>query len=658
MLKKSELNSRHAVFIIKVSACFLGLLIGSFIFAPNVSMQNGTGKASANKAVVISNKMMANYRPTPEPPRTIVRGRVFYADTGKPVKRASLMFIPEDLAGGRGMSPSGLTDGEGNFQIKGVSAGTYYAIINAPGVYSPLAFYDFSVTQNRGSEREALKKAFEGFEQILVDGVTETFVQIPARRGGAISGRVVYEDGDAAIGVKVEVLRKVEGKFMSSIPNFLSIAMMGSGGGVFQTDDRGVYRFPGLPPGDYIVKVSEIVSHSENNERNYYDPFAGVLNAKSFLTVFYPDVYDAKSAQLISVAQGQEISEINLTLPSRSLYKIEGKTIARKDGAPVKARISIKRKNQEEIFSIFDEFGGMRQAASTDETGNWKFKELPKGTYVLTVEPINEDGDYSSYRGYSMNANTMSGNTARNTPPKPRLAKRIYEITIEDKDLSEILVDLGYGATVSGTVETENSEQMPASVNVIASRQNGEVSSSATVYNGLDEDSSRPQKTVHDFKIENVVEGKTEFYVSIGDENFYVKSATLNGTDLLAGSIELKDGESLRNVKIVLSKEVGTLKGLVLDEAKSPVKKAEFTLVPVDAAKRKNSSFYRRVTTNEDGEFEIKAAPFEYAIIFFGDKSALKPEELDRWLDEAVKDARKVTVKAGETEKVSLTAPK
>jgi len=200
---------------------------------------------------------------------------------------------------------------------------------------------------------------------------------------------------------------------------------------------------------------------------------------------------------------------------------------------------------------------------------------------------------------------------------------------------------------------------MPTSVNIIAVQYDYGTDSSAVVSNAPDKENPQPQKINHDFKIENVVEGKTEFYISVSDDSYYVKSATLGGTDLLAGAIELKEGENLRNVQIVLSKGVGTLKGIVLDEAKSPIKKAEFSLVPVDALKRKNATFSRRVTADENGEFEIKAPPFEYAIIFYGkDRLAMKGDELDRWLEQAVKEARKVTIKTNETEKITLNPPK
>jgi len=306
-----------------------------------------------------------------------------------------------------------------------------------------------------------------------------------------------------------------------------------------------------------------------------------------------------------------------------------------------------------------------QQNNQSDEQGNWSFKELPKGTYQLVVEPPYIGSYQDDPEAYMNNPEARISNQNRNpnASPKPKLAKKIQEITIEDKNLAEIVVELGYGATVSGSVTTENSREMPSSVNIILSRDE-DVSSSATVYNGAEKNmsgasNSQPQKTIHDFKIEGVMEGKTKLLVFAGDDDFYVKSAMLNGTDLLANPLELKEGDNLRNLQIVLAKGVGTLKGKVLDGDKQPVKKASFLLVPTDAARRKNPSFIKAVTTDDNGEFEVKAAPFEYAIVFNAKEYAAKSgDELDRRLSEAVKDAGKVTLKANEIEKISLTLPK
>ena len=660
MSKQIVINARHQLFLLKVSACFLGLLLGSFVLAPKVSMQE-------EPEVVMSNSMMnGNYRPTPEPPKSTVRGRVFYEDTGRAVRRASIMLMGKNAAGGGGGREfSGLTDNNGFFQIKNVYAGTYYAFVNAPGVVSPLAFADLSKSKDAG-----LEEAVQGFQPIVVSGAGDIDVQVPARRGGAISGRIMYADGDAVIGVKVEILRKVENRFVSVIPNFSSIVslMMGGGGGGFQTDDRGFYRFAGLPAGEYIVKVTENVSHGDKSSRGY-DPFGEtIFGSSSFLTMFYPDVFTTEKAQTVSIVAGQEQMEINITIPDRDLFAVEGKIVAGKDKSPIKnARIYLKRSG-DNVASIFDELSKRQQNNQSDEQGNWSFKELPKGTYKLVVEPPYVGSYEDDPEAYMNNPGAYTGNQNRNpnAPSKPKLAKKIQEITLDDKNLSEIVVELGYGATVSGSVTTENSREMPPNVSIVLSQdEEDDIKSSATIYNAADGEmrvgtnSSKPQKTNYDFKIESVMPGKTQFTVAVGDDDFYVKSAMMGGMDLLTSPLELKEGEMVKNVQIVLSKAVGTLKGKVTDDANQPVKGAAFILVPTDAAKRKNKSFYRGVTTNENGEFELKAAPFEYAIFFsVKDLSSKKGEELDRWLEAAIKDAKKVTVRTNETEKVSLTLPK
>ena len=77
--------------------------------------------------------------------------------------------------------------------------------------------------------------------------------------------------------------------------------------------------------------------------------------------------------------------------------------------------------------------------------------------------------------------------------------------------------------------------------------------------------------------------------------------------------------------------------------------------MPVDAARRRNSSLYRIVRTDKSGEFETKLAPGEYAVVMFDERAAAKnPEEFLKWLDQAIKDAQKVTIEAGRTELVSI----
>lgn len=648
MSKKSALSSRQQLFFIKTISCFAGLIFGSLLLSPTAQMQDEPVVTVANTAVV----MNGNYRP--EPPKSTLRGRVYYEDTGRAVKRTSIMLMGK----GGGRELAALTDGSGNFELKNVPAGTYFAFVNAPGVVSPIAFADLSKAM-----RDGFEEAVEGFPPIVVEGGGEINVEIPARRGGAISGRVMYPDGDPAIGIKVEIMRKVKDKYVSVIPGFSAIFSMMGGGG-FQTDDRGVYRFAGLPNGEYVVKVTENVSHGEGKERGYA-PFESMFGTTSMLSIFYQDALDTEKAQKINVVAGQELSEINIYIPERSLFNVEGRVINAKDKQPLKnVSISIK-KNGENDVSLFSDFGKRSQGSSSDEQGNWKFKELPKGTYTMTIEPSNYPYEYNE-DGYMISGN-MNSNRPQNTPPKPKLAKKTQEIVIDDKNLSEIIVELGYGATVSGTIRMDNNGTMPNNVKISATQEDSEITSSTTVYNYSYDapyaaNMSRngaPPKPNHDFKMEGVATGKTIFSLEFNDDDFYVKSAILNGVDLLTNPLELKEGEIVRNIQFIVSKNVGTLKGTILDENKQPAKGTQIVLVPTETAKRKNPNFRRFGFSKENGEFEVKAAPMEYAVIFVNkDFSEKTGEDADRWLEETIKNAAKVTLKPGETEKISLTSPK
>ena len=55
MSKQIELNSRQYLFLLKVAACFLGLLLGSFVLAPEASMQDEEiSTNNMNVAVVVN----------------------------------------------------------------------------------------------------------------------------------------------------------------------------------------------------------------------------------------------------------------------------------------------------------------------------------------------------------------------------------------------------------------------------------------------------------------------------------------------------------------------------------------------------------------------------------------------------------------------------
>jgi hypothetical protein len=654
MSKQIESNSHYCFFLVKSAACVFSLLFGFFILAPTVSMQDDEDAAPMTNTNM---RMMANYKATPEPPKSSVRGRVIYADTGRAVRRAGLLLMSAKGTGG-GKESAGLTNERGEFEIKDVTAGRYYISVSTPGVLTP--FSSLTNFQKMGmQDSSTMADVAKDFQEIIVNGINDTDVTVVAKRGAAITGRIMYADGEAAIGVRVEVLRKKDGQYNAVVPNLTEIfgAIFGGAGGL-KTDDRGVFRVAGLPAGDYLVRVVENVSHGEkgSNRDDEFMVMSG-FNPGSMVTTYYPNTDDMKKAETIKIEIGQEQSEINITIPERTLHNFSGTVINKATREPLKnANVSLKR--QDKVNSLFSSMrGDFGSKNETDEKGRWNYKELPAGKYILIVQPPH--------------VNESSGEKNTPKPKTQKLSSYEKEIIIGEKDTSDLIVELGYGAIVSGKVTVENGQNLPAQTIVSIIEEKGKTSESDSLGGVTYDDDSRPKTTPKksaDFKIDGLPNGKFYFNISAGSvygenekkEEFYVKSILYAGKNITDAMLEVKEGEELKDVQIVLSKDVGKIKGKVINSDKTPAVGAKINFVSIDKQKWGSFNSTLSASTDAEGDFEISGAPGEYFIFFLKDEDFNEQEggniaeNRRSWLEKKSKDAKKVILKAKETEKVTL----
>ncbi len=620
------------------------------------------------EAVVVSNavngnmRMNGNYQPSPAPPKSTIRGRVIYADSGRAVRRAGLMLLPaKGLAGGgSGRDNAGLTNERGEFEIRNVAEGRYFVSINAPGIVTPFSSLTNLEKIEAGQKNPDMADVARDFQEVVVNGVTDVDIIVAARRGAAISGRIMYADGDAAIGVRVEILRKKQGQYSAVMPNITEIfgAMFGASGGL-KTDDRGAFRIAGLPAGEYTVRVVENVSHNDQTRgRDNEMMMLTGFNPTSLVSTYYPNTNDVTKAEAVKIELGQESPEINITIPERMLHTISGIAVNKTTKQPLKdARVSIKSDdNVNSLFGNLQEFGTKNQ---TDEQGRWIFKDLPAGKYTVTVQP--------PYNYEGMDAKNPQ------KPKLPKLAQTQKEIVIEDKDLTDLILELGYGATVSGTISFDGQQILPQTLTVTATEENEKFSELAYVYAQYSEDGKPQARKTADFKIEGIPNGK--IYINLSgrrgfneteDPEFYVKSILVGGKDFSFAALDAKDGEEIKNVQIVLSKDVGKIKGKVARADKSTVTGAQISFIPTEQTKWNNSAAVLYASTDSDGAFETSGAPGEYFVVFMNDSETT--EESDETAENTAQKRRarlemlttgatKVTVKAKETETVTLTFP-
>lgn len=592
------------------------LLLVLMTLAPAVFAQNANISVSGENA-----KEKA-------PAGSVVRGRAFYEDTGRPVRRTPIGLLDIEELSKESENFSGysigsfpgiashfvLTDDNGEFEIKNVKAGRYFPVVQAPNVLN-----SESINRFFGKNQTlSFSKLADYFDEIRVDGINPIQVLVPVKRGGAIGGRILYADGSPVAGVRVELFRQPADP-LDKDPVTVQET---------ETDDRGVYRFTELPPGDYYIKTIEPAVHSGNGRdedslRNF--------TRESELVLFFPDVSEIKKAGVIKIGWGQEQSRIDIIIPDRRLFKISGTVIAKDTQQPVgKAALTFQKIAEPGGARLFEDSNKI----VSDDQGKWLFKDLPSGLYRLKA----------------------SASASEN---KALLADSIKEIEIEKTDLENVLIELPPGATVAGKVTVEENQELPQFLKIYFVDDKQVILKSAGYYNYQRKEKGSPPNTLWEFSQGGFSAGDYSIRLWV-EGDFYVKSIRAGKTDLTGSKLELKEAENVDNIEIVLGTDVSTFRGTLLENKGNPAKVVSILLIPIDAEKQKGENLYFFGHTNVRGEFIIKAAPGEYFITFPENKPPTSESEEvseEERIKNLTENASKITLKPNETTTVQLKLP-
>ncbi|MBC7929273.1 MAG: hypothetical protein H7Z38_01800 [Rubrivivax sp.] len=557
----------------------------------------------------------ANQQSKTEKPTSAVYGRAVYADTERPVRRGRVRLFG---VGGDRVDVNGLTDANGEFRIKGVRAGSYFIMIDVAGLMSPVSFVSLEELRGGSLDTEDIRKYFEVVE---TNGKEDKQVTVRARRGAAIAGKVTYSDGDPAVNLFIQIMRRGDGRLVKFFAGTSGGALTG-----MLTDDRGMYRVAGLPPGEYVVAVSEPADHGDGGKDG--DNFGrmmmmGILSPQ-LLTTFHASAMHGKDAITLKVGAGEERGDVDISIPDRALRVVSGVVRGRRDKRPLaRARVNIVPNDRESGTGLEHLYSGLMESGVwTDEDGRWQLKEIPDGQYTITVKPSDEYEPGGGYTNGNMNMNanvtisSMNSNMSGSyTPPR---RKRAYapaqrEVNVSGEDVTELAVELSEGARVSGTVVIEGGKP-PEYAHVSAMRATSNLEEmliagdvpGATVTRGV-------------FTIEGLPAGKFFLHPNtyLGEETkLYLKSITWNGKDMLREPLDVGEGATLEGVRIVYSNDPAKLRVRAVSADKKPAHNVNVFLVPSDAP---NWSPYSVpplfCSTGEEGECSISAPPGDYAVV-------------------------------------------
>ncbi|MCA1593559.1 MAG: carboxypeptidase-like regulatory domain-containing protein [Acidobacteria bacterium] len=640
-MNTSLIPNAARLFLFTAFACLLASCCACAV--PGVGAQSMNMNVTITNANVTISNMNGAVAPVPMPeePKSTVYGRAVYDDTGRPVKRARVQLLNIE---GRGQQYAGLTNANGEFRIRKVPVGNYFVTVDAPGVMSPVSFLD--IQEMRGNSHPDLREVRKHFDEVDVDGKSDREVNVRAKRGASVSGRVTYADGDPAINVSVSIMRR-RGERLAQLITGVNPATLYS----MRTDDRGVFRVAGLPPGEYLVAVSETVEHGES-DAGRYDPMEASIFGNPLMMTFYPSATRAGQATPVRVEAGEDRDGVDITIAERALHTLSGVVRGGRDGRPVASasvRFAPKVPASGVDATLSSPYEETRGTVQTDEQGLWQLREIPDGVYIISVNPPSV---YESATTATTTGGVDGAPPTRPRRPKKRYAPKQQEVKVAGGDVANINIVVNEGGRISGTYVYE--DKQPASYQYasfyVERAEEGETAGGERITGGGSDGK---------FTIDGIPPGRMYLRASLYNEDTektYVKSMTWRGRDLLREPLEIAQGTDVEGVQVVMSSEVATLDvRAVSGTDKNAARGVVIILAPVDPTQWPHPDTQLSCASGRDGTCAISGAPGEYLVIAL--TSGERVESVGDVIKRRAAGAPRVSLRAGERKSLEVLTP-
>ena len=567
---------------------------------------------------------LASRKPAPTGNSTI-RGVVTYADTGRPVRYATVR-ARSDTSGD--WAEDSVTNRHGEFIVRNVPAGHYVVFVDSPGILRP------SFVPGPGSFLARLRLSGEVFTDTVVNGTDSVDVKVQAVRGGVITGRVVTEDDQPLAGADIKLLKRENGKWAPVLAFWNRYADQ-----KIRTDPSGVYRVAGLEAGEYLVRVSE-----GDTVADQFQPEDGAYVNGFFMAAYYPGATTVKEAQAVTVMEGSESTDVDIRMPERSVHTISG-TVKYGSGDDPGGFAELLVERADEI-GYADINAGVTNVRA-DVNGKWELRGVPTGRYSIRVG--------GSIRLPIANADKYVA-----------VAPKRISIRVEYDDVIVPDIRVVQGSTISGKVtwDGKSPKNYPELyVRAIPlSRLSAEAYSEPrnrspqliSIAGHLSEDGS--------FWITGLPAGKYSISLwGLHEDTFYIQSVTRKGVDLKQSPLKLEAESDIKDVVISLASDFATVEGQIAPPEASPklnLQDAAVILAPANDATRRFSRGLITVQPDTQGKFVVNCAPGEYfltAVTSAEIKKLAKPIDEDYFKEDNQKFQR-LKLKAGEKVK-GLSVP-
>ena len=222
----------------------------------------------------------------------VLAGTVLCGDTGRPARFASVRISGASTLDGT-TSQVATSDYDGHFAIPQLKPGDYYVDVVYSGYVDVLKNVSSSEDVSASAQKWAQSGEGSVVRATVSSGRTTTVTAVLAR-GASASGIVVYDDGTPAPLVTLDAVRLPGPGTDGSDHDSLAL---GAGNITSaQTDDRGMFRLSGLPPGKYTLRVNL----PEANLRSW----------------FLGDTVEMPQAHSFDIVSGDDYQGLSIHLPA------------------------------------------------------------------------------------------------------------------------------------------------------------------------------------------------------------------------------------------------------------------------------------------------------------------------------------------------------
>ena len=543
----------------------------ALVFICLLAFTQGAARAQGTPTAAAPPSATAEAR-TAAPATGVITGRVVSED-GRPLAE-TVVFLSKAFARTQSTPLTATTDAEGRFRISGLDTGLYIANATLPGFTVPDAATNLNETNYYR----------------VGDSINLTLV-----KGGVITGTVRDASGEPVIAVPVRAVRLRDSAGRTLAARFA---------GFFperMTDDRGIYRIYGLPPGTYMV------SAGGSQRMMLTNAYEGDVQT------FFPSSTRDTAAE-VPVRSGEEAANIDIRYRGERGHIISGKVSGFiETKTPSGAAITLRQVP-----------GGGYEGATFVTPGakpGFQFNGISDGEYEVAAQQWG--GETESAASLPRRITIKGGDVTGVELVLSPLASIAGRIQLEAPPAKENCADARGGTLIETAIHARRDEKSQT-----------QASSSLPFFSN----SGSVPTDQGEFTIRNLMAGNYRLNVRLPNEAWYVRSIMLpnqgaspttppaKSAQSVKGSpvlnlIALNTGTRVTNVNVQIAQDAAGLRGRVASATES----AEGTelplnlkvyLVPTERERAEDVLRYSEVQMASDRTFTLpNLAPGRYWIL-------------------------------------------